>query len=113
MNPMDSNFRSLQLSSMEPVSKGTREWEGLGAYVKETHGQTHNMTVQVLNAFRVERQEETDAWLKAGNDTLADGERLLLWHGSRSTNFAGILKQGLRIAPPEGKDPRRTVQQQS
>lgn len=27
--------------------------------------------------------------------------RRLLWHGSRVTNFAGILSQGLRIAPPE------------
>lgn len=27
--------------------------------------------------------------------------RKLLWHGSRVTNFAGILSQGLRIAPPE------------
>ena len=27
--------------------------------------------------------------------------RQLLWHGSRLTNFAGILSQGLRIAPPE------------
>jgi len=26
---------------------------------------------------------------------------MLLWHGSRTTNFAGILSQGLRIAPPE------------
>lgn len=25
----------------------------------------------------------------------------LLWHGSRATNFGGILSQGLRIAPPE------------
>jgi len=25
----------------------------------------------------------------------------LLWHDSRTTNFAGILSQGLRIAPPE------------
>lgn len=25
----------------------------------------------------------------------------LLWHGSRLTNFVGILSQGLRIAPPE------------
>lgn len=25
----------------------------------------------------------------------------LLWHGSRVTNFGGILSQGLRIAPPE------------
>lgn len=27
--------------------------------------------------------------------------RKLLWHGSRSANFSGILSQGLRIAPPE------------
>ncbi|EDO26345.1 predicted protein, partial [Nematostella vectensis] len=27
--------------------------------------------------------------------------QMLLWHGSRLTNWAGILKQGLRIAPPE------------
>jgi len=27
--------------------------------------------------------------------------RRLLWHGSRATNFGGILSQGLRIAPPE------------
>ena len=27
--------------------------------------------------------------------------RRLLWHGSRTTNYVGILSQGLRIAPPE------------
>ncbi|KAH7388330.1 hypothetical protein KP509_16G070500 [Ceratopteris richardii] len=26
---------------------------------------------------------------------------MLLWHGSRTTNYVGILSQGLRIAPPE------------
>lgn len=26
---------------------------------------------------------------------------MLLWHGSRLTNFVGIISQGLRIAPPE------------
>ena len=25
----------------------------------------------------------------------------LLWHGSRVTNFMGILSKGLRVAPPE------------
>ncbi|KAK6022711.1 hypothetical protein OSTOST_11577 [Ostertagia ostertagi] len=26
---------------------------------------------------------------------------MLLWHGSRTSNFYNILSQGLRIAPPE------------
>lgn len=30
-----------------------------------------------------------------------NADRRLLWHGSRATNFGGILSQGLRIAPPE------------
>jgi poly [ADP-ribose] polymerase len=29
------------------------------------------------------------------------GNNMLLWHGSRVSNFVGILSQGLRIAPPE------------
>jgi hypothetical protein len=52
--------------------------------------------------FRIERKGEQERWVGGGWDKVDDGQRLLLWHGSRSTNFAGILKQGLRIAPPEG-----------
>ena len=103
INPMDAHFRALRLTSMEPVARKSAEFNTLETYVRDTHGATHHINVEILNAFRVERQDETDAWLKAGNHQLADGERLLLWHGSRTTNFAGILKQGLRIAPPEGK----------
>ena len=49
----------------------------------------------------MERAEETERYTNAGYNSLGDGERLLLWHGSRTTNFAGILKHGLKIAPPQ------------
>lgn len=101
INPIDSHFRSLSLTSMNPVKQGSGEFSTLEDYVRNTHGATHNIKVQIMNAFRVERQEESDAFVQAGNHALADGGRLLLWHGSRTTNFAGILKQGLRIAPPQ------------
>ncbi|KAJ7356738.1 PARP-domain-containing protein [Mycena albidolilacea] len=102
VNPMDANFRSLGLSTMDPIQRTTDEFSVLEKYVRDTHGHTHgHIKASVLNAFRVERGVETAAFTEAGYDQMADGERLLLWHGSRSTNFAGILKQGLRIAPPE------------
>ncbi|KAJ3481381.1 hypothetical protein NLI96_g7694 [Meripilus lineatus] len=102
INPLDAQFKSLHLSKMDVVNPKTAEFKALERYTQDTHGATHShYKVKVENAFRVERQDETDAWLKAGNDSLGEGERLLLWHGSRTTNFAGILKQGLRIAPPE------------
>ncbi|KAF5361683.1 hypothetical protein D9758_007389 [Tetrapyrgos nigripes] len=102
LNPLDTQFRSLALSKMEPVNHGSQEFKVLQAYARDTVGQTHgHINANVKQIFRVERGPETEAFTKAGFNNLPDGERLLLWHGSRSTNFAGILKQGLRIAPPE------------
>ena len=91
LNPLDAHFRSLGLSSMEPVKPKSREFDALEAYARDTHGSTHNYyRANVLNVFRVERQNEMEAWTKAGYDKLGDGDRLLLWHGSRTTNFAGM-----------------------
>ncbi|EGN92675.1 hypothetical protein SERLA73DRAFT_190681 [Serpula lacrymans var. lacrymans S7.3] len=102
LNQLDAHFRSLGLSYMKLVQSGTKELNALALYASETHGATHmHYRANILYAFRVERQLETEAWVKSGYDKLGEGERLLLWHGSRTTNFAGILKQGLRIAPPE------------
>ncbi|KAG5715912.1 Poly [ADP-ribose] polymerase 2-A [Termitomyces sp. T112] len=102
INSLDANFRSLGLTSMKPVISDTQEFKTLEAYVRDTHGVTHrHFQVSVENAYRVERASETEAWNERKFSNLNGGERLLLWHGSRTTNFAGILKQGLRIAPPE------------
>ncbi len=55
----------------------------------------HGLKLSVQDAFKVDREGEDKRFrTDIGNDTL-------LWHGSRLTNFAGILSQGLRIAPPE------------
>ncbi len=42
----------------------------------------------------MEREGEGERFNDVGNN-------MLLWHGSRLTNYAGILSSGLRIAPPE------------
>lgn len=49
----------------------------------------------LLEAFEIEREGEKERF-----DTKI-GNRMLLWHGTRITNYVGILSQGLRIAPPE------------
>ena len=53
--------------------------------------------LEITDAFKVSRQEDVDSY----NAFEKLHNRYLLWHGSRTTNFAGILSQGLRIAPPE------------
>jgi len=89
LNPLDAHFRSLGLKSMDPVAQNSSEFKALTRYISDTHGQTHYFRSEVVHAFRVEREGETSAWLAKGYDKLPAGDRMLLWHGSRTTNFAG------------------------
>lgn len=57
------------------------------------------MSYTVDQIFRIERSGENERFDKSFAGPPRD--RRLLWHGSRCTNFGGILSQGLRIAPPE------------
>ena len=61
-------------------------------YLQNSHGTTHrNYSLEIIDAFDLDK-----------DTSYAGGEnKMLLWHGSRLTNWAGILSQGLRIAPPE------------
>mmetsp|Transcript_25545 Transcript_25545/g.53415 ORF Transcript_25545/g.53415 Transcript_25545/m.53415 type:complete len:287 (-) Transcript_25545:113-973(-) len=55
-------------------------------------GHRHGDVVTAI--YRISRQGEEERFKDLGN-------RRLMWHGSRRSNFVGILTQGLRVAPPE------------
>ncbi len=63
-------------------------------YVENGKGGYQNL--KIVDCFKIKRE---------GEEKIFNPERLgnkkLLWHGSRFSNFVGILSQGLRIAPPE------------
>ena len=77
------------------------------------------MRLEVEEIFRIKREEDEQRWDANGWGQWKSNNRKLLWHGSRTTNFSGILSQGsvfiivgsagsvlnftlsLRIAPPE------------
>ncbi|XMA12722.1 hypothetical protein WAI453_005513 [Rhynchosporium graminicola] len=100
MNAIDRQYRGLGLEELTPLKRETTEFQELKNYLVETRGATHNASYQVDQIFRIERQGEKDRF---DNSPFAGPprDRRLLWHGSRTTNFGGILSQGLRIAPPE------------
>ncbi|KAI1661021.1 PARP-domain-containing protein [Daldinia decipiens] len=98
INKLDQQFQSLGMDEMTPLDQLSPEFTQLVDYLMDTRGATHNANYQVSQIFRVERSGEKDR-LEAVHDAYQD--RRLLWHGSRCTNFGGILSQGLRIAPPE------------
>ena len=67
-------------------------------YLLQTHAPTHHQyKLELEHVWAVRREGEAELYAPFATDP----NRMLLWHGSRTTNFAGILGQGLRIAPPE------------
>lgn len=96
-NPLDSHYKQLK-TDIEILDKESKEFQIIQQYVKNTHAATHTQyDLEIEEVFIVKRQGEEQRFKpfkKLPN-------RKLLWHGSRTTNYAGILSQGLRIAPPE------------
>ncbi|RIA96512.1 poly polymerase catalytic domain-containing protein [Glomus cerebriforme] len=97
INPLDAHYKTLKLERMEPLDHGSKEFEMIVQYVNNTHGATHShFKLEVMEVFDLERKGERERFQPFSKLK----NRVLLWHGSRKTNFAGILSQGLRIAPP-------------
>jgi poly [ADP-ribose] polymerase len=96
-DPIDMHYKNLHCE-MDVVDEASEEFKRLVNYVQNTHGSTHNrFKLVVKNIFKVKRGNEESQF----ENFKSMHNRKLLWHGSRLTNFAGILSQGLRIAPPE------------
>ncbi|XP_060704555.1 poly [ADP-ribose] polymerase 1 [Hemiscyllium ocellatum] len=96
-NPIDVNYEKLH-TQIKVLAKETDEAKLIVEYVKNTHAVTHNQyDLEVMEIFKIKREGEEERF-----EPFSElHNRQLLWHGSRITNFAGILSQGLRIAPPE------------
>lgn len=97
VNPLDTQYISLK-SDITPLDSTCPAWSMISRYIVNSHAPTHNQYTLSLHAlFAVNRQGEDDRFRAC---TVKDNHRLL-WHGSGRSNFAGIITQGLRIAPPE------------
>ncbi|KAI0841052.1 PARP-domain-containing protein [Hypoxylon sp. FL0890] len=97
-NILDNQFRSLGMKEITPLSHNSQEFLQLKDYLMESRGIIHKANYEVSQIFRIERPGERDQLQGVCPISL---DRKLLWHGSRCTNFGGILSQGLRIAPPD------------
>ncbi|XP_019121431.2 poly [ADP-ribose] polymerase 2 [Larimichthys crocea] len=94
-HPLDRQYRSLQCQ-VQPLESGSNEYKVIEKYLLSTHAPTHSdYTMSVLDIFSVDRDGERNNFLSQLHN------RTLLWHGSRLSNWVGILSKGLRVAPPE------------
>eukprot|EP01125_Pyxidicula_operculata_P013990 TRINITY_DN463_c0_g3_i2.p1 TRINITY_DN463_c0_g3~~TRINITY_DN463_c0_g3_i2.p1 ORF type:complete len:777 (-),score=138.65 TRINITY_DN463_c0_g3_i2:549-2879(-) len=97
-DPLLHHYKKLDCECT-PVEKSDKLFQMIVKYVKNTHASTHDWyELEVLEVFKLYRESEN---IQYESFSKKIQNKQLLWHGSRLTNFAGILSQGLRIAPPE------------
>ncbi|VFQ91204.1 unnamed protein product [Cuscuta campestris] len=95
---LDEKYEKLRCE-ISPIPHDCEDYHLVEKYLQSTHAPTHkDWSLEVLEVFSLERKGEFDKFAPLRNKLK---NRMLLWHGSRLTNFVGILSQGLRIAPPE------------
>uniref|UniRef100_A0A665U9T4 Poly [ADP-ribose] polymerase n=1 Tax=Echeneis naucrates TaxID=173247 RepID=A0A665U9T4_ECHNA len=94
-HPLDRQYCSLGCT-LQPLDPSSDDYKVIEKYLQSTHAPTHSdYTMTVLDIFSVDRKGESSSFLSQIHN------RTLLWHGSRLSNWVGILSQGLRVAPPE------------
>eukprot|EP01125_Pyxidicula_operculata_P012134 TRINITY_DN3984_c0_g1_i1.p1 TRINITY_DN3984_c0_g1~~TRINITY_DN3984_c0_g1_i1.p1 ORF type:complete len:919 (+),score=265.76 TRINITY_DN3984_c0_g1_i1:39-2795(+) len=91
---IDTNYKKLK-TDLSPIERDTEEFKMCNTYLENQKGEFTSL--QLIDAFKVNREGEDERFQKA----IPLGNRQMLWHGSRVTNYVGILSTGLRIAPPE------------
>lgn len=98
VNPLDAQYAKLKSEIWEEKDAHTLDIIKRG--ITSTHGHTYphdQYKLSVVTVYGVKRHGEDEAFKPFANVP----NRQLLYHGSRLSNFVGIISQGLRIAPPE------------
>ncbi|CAI5700572.1 unnamed protein product [Peronospora effusa] len=93
VHPLDTHYNMLN-TKMKPLSKRGKEFKIIEKFINKTNGGSKLSINTILKIARPEEDTHKDVLGSIDNHKL-------LWHGSRLSNFVGILSQGLRIAPPE------------
>ena len=84
---VNKNIVCHHIIHLQVLPKDSEEFKRLVEYVKNTHGATYELEVEEV--FKVSRHGEEEIFKPYSSLH----NRQLLWHGSRTTNFCGILSQ--------------------
>lgn len=90
LNELDSRYKKMNCK-IEPMTGKEKNYQNL----LDTIEKLGVKYLKILDVFKIDREGESKKFKKNL------GNVKLLWHGSRFSNWGGILSQGLRIAPPE------------
>eukprot|EP01091_Cochliopodium_minus_P014939 TRINITY_DN5187_c0_g1_i4.p1 TRINITY_DN5187_c0_g1~~TRINITY_DN5187_c0_g1_i4.p1 ORF type:complete len:779 (+),score=279.26 TRINITY_DN5187_c0_g1_i4:52-2388(+) len=95
LSQVDDHYDKLNCE-ITALDKSSEEFNRISLYLQNSqHKDTHHKRLELLDVFKVKKPGEEERF------KTDIGNRKLLWHGSRLSNYVGILSTGLRIAPKE------------
>ncbi|CAK4076621.1 unnamed protein product [Aphanomyces euteiches] len=94
LDPLHQKYTSLECH-LELVATDSLEFNLVTQYLNNSKAHVQ-YEMKIEHVFRVAKEMEVDKF----KPFESFDNRMLLWHGSSLSNWSGILKDGLRIAPP-------------
>lgn len=92
VSSIDSHYKTLN-ADVDILEAHSEEYKIIEKYLQNTHAPTHtNYALKIDQVFKVVRKGENKRY-RPFKDL---HNRRLLWHGSRVSNFAGIISQVFR-----------------
>uniref|UniRef100_A0A0N4ZDI6 Poly [ADP-ribose] polymerase n=1 Tax=Parastrongyloides trichosuri TaxID=131310 RepID=A0A0N4ZDI6_PARTI len=92
-HPMDDFYDKMKCKLIH-LDEENKMRKTIGDVLRDTKCPTHTWyKYEVKKVFEIERLTKQDKFFEKIPN------KKLLWHGSRVTNWYGILSQGLRMAP--------------
>ena len=90
-HPADTLYGKLD-TEIVPLDRNDPMWAEIEKYVYQTQGTTHHCRVKLVDIYQIGRNPDKKVLTLMGN-------RHLLWHGTRLSNYISILKKGLILRP--------------
>lgn len=89
----DTIYENL-CAEITPLNKESIMWVNIKKYIKNTHGPSHKFKIQLIDIYEINRKSSNN--YESINQI---GNKMLLWHGSRMTNYCSIFQNGLVLNP--------------
>eukprot|EP01132_Coremiostelium_polycephalum_P001539 gene1539-1936_t len=94
-NSLDDNYAVLK-TDIQHIDSDSFTFRSIKELAESTMD-TKEYIFDIQDIYQINREGESQRY----SQWEFNNNRMLLWHGSRISNWVGILGQGLRIAPPE------------
>ena len=94
-NPIDKIYEGIN-TVITPLEKTSNQWKILSDYISTTHGETHQIKLEIIDIFKIEQNGRKEMFDKVSSKI---DNHTMLFHGSATSNLISILTHNFYLDP--------------